>query len=462
MSSEAIDDVAGQEGGEIVVQTDGLSKAYLLYDKPRDRLLQMLWRNRRTFYREFWALKNVSLRIRRGETFGIIGGNGAGKSTLLQLICGTLNPTSGNIEVKGRVAALLELGAGFNPEFTGRENVYLCGSFYGLTTTQVDARFDQIAGFAEIGEFIEHPVKTYSSGMFVRLAFAVIAHVDADILVIDEALAVGDVFFTQRCMRFLRRFRETGTLIFVSHDTGAVVSLCERGVWIDRGEVRYCGSAKEAVDAYHRAAADNIARSDLAERTTAGTTVAQAPEPQQITPSEPVAAPQVVPPCQPKVALTFDPDADSHGVGGAEISNVRMTDLEDRPLHAIEGGESIRIHVLVTAHQTIDPAIVGFHVRDRLGQILFGETTDGWNPRAPLAIPAHGRVEVNFEITVPLLLRGSYSLTVAIAEGTVVNHVHHHFLNEAMRFECVTADVRFGLVGIVPEKITWTHFAQTQ
>lgn len=462
MSSEATDDIAGLDGGEIVVHADEVSKAYLLYDKPRDRLLQMLWRNRRIFYREFWALRNVSLRIRRGETFGIIGSNGAGKSTLLQLICGTLNPTSGNIEVRGRVAALLELGAGFNPEFTGRENVYLCGSFYGLTTAQIDSRFGQIAAFAEIGEFIEHPVKTYSSGMFVRLAFAVIAHVDADILVIDEALAVGDVFFTQRCMRFLRRFRETGTLIFVSHDTGAVVSLCERGVWIDRGEVRYCGTAKEAVDAYHRAAAENIARSDIAEQLTAGATVAETPEPQQVSPREPLAAPTEPIARQPKVALTFDPNADSHGLGGAEISNVRMTNLEDRPLHAIEGGESIRVHVLVTAHQTIDPAIVGFHVRDRLGQILFGETTDGWNPRAPLAIPAHGRVEVTFEITMPLLPRGAYSLTVAIAEGTVANHVHHHFLNEAMRFECVTADIRFGLVGIVPERITWAHFTQTR
>ena len=173
---------------DIAIKVENLSKCYQLYEKPRDRLLQMLFRGHRQYYREFWALRDVSFEVKKGETIGIIGRNGSGKSTLLQMICGTLNPTSGSIQTHGRIAALLELGSGFNPEFTGRENVYMNASVLGLSKEEVDARFDEIVAFADIGDFIEQPVKTYSSGMYVRLAFAVIAHVDADILVIDEAL----------------------------------------------------------------------------------------------------------------------------------------------------------------------------------------------------------------------------------------------------------------------------------
>ena len=179
---------------DVAIKVDNLSKCYQIYEKPRDRLLQMLMRGHRQYYREFWALKDVSFEIKKGETVGIIGRNGSGKSTLLQMICGTLNPTSGVIQTHGRIAALLELGSGFNPEFTGRENVYMNASVLGLSHEEIDARFNEIASFADIGDFIEQPVKTYSSGMMVRLAFAVIAHVDADILVIDEALPWAMLF----------------------------------------------------------------------------------------------------------------------------------------------------------------------------------------------------------------------------------------------------------------------------
>jgi lipopolysaccharide transport system ATP-binding protein len=197
------------------IRVNNLSKCYHIYDRPPDRLKQfvlpklqqLVGRSPRPFYREFWALKDVSFEVNRGETVGVIGRNGSGKSTLLQLICGTLYTTSGSVETNGRVAALLELGSGFNPEFTGRENVYMNGSVLGLTKGEIDDRFDDIAAFADIGEFLEHPIKTYSTGMYTRLAFAVIAHVSAEILVIDEALAVGDAFFVQKCMRFLRKFQ---------------------------------------------------------------------------------------------------------------------------------------------------------------------------------------------------------------------------------------------------------------
>ena len=235
---------------EIAIGVKGLGKAYTIYKKPEDRIKQMMWRGRRKFYDEYWALQGVDLEIRRGETVGVIGRNGSGKSTFLQMVCGTLTPTTGTVAVHGRVAALLELGAGFNPEFSGRENVYLAASVLGLSHEQISARYDSIAAFAGIGDFIEQPVKLYSSGMYARLAFAVAAHVDADILIVDEILAVGDAAFTQKCMRFIRQFKENGTLLFVSHDAASVMSLCDRAVWIDRGFLRETGPAKDVCHSY--------------------------------------------------------------------------------------------------------------------------------------------------------------------------------------------------------------------
>jgi len=223
---------------EIVIEVQGVGKAYHMYERPSHRLWQALAGKRKSFYKDFWALRGVSFSIRRGQTVGIVGRNGSGKSTLLQMIAGTLNPTEGHISVKGRVAALLELGSGFNPEFTGRENVYLNATILGLRRDQIEQRMESILAFADIGEFIDQPVRSYSSGMSVRLAFAVIAHVDADILIIDEALAVGDAFFSQKCMRFLRDFQKHGTLLFVSHDAAAVTNLCENAVWLENGKMR--------------------------------------------------------------------------------------------------------------------------------------------------------------------------------------------------------------------------------
>lgn len=219
--------------GNIAIRVNGVTKRYRLYPSTKARLKEWLWRplKRRLgrpappYYRSFTALDEINFELPKGHTMGVIGRNGSGKSTLLQLICGTLEPTAGNIEISGRIAALLELGAGFNPEFTGRENIYIYAAVMGLSREQASKRFDDIVAFADIGDFIEQPVKSYSSGMLVRLAFAVIAHVDADILIIDEALAVGDAFFVQKCMRFLRRFMQTGTVLFVSHDSAAVTNL---------------------------------------------------------------------------------------------------------------------------------------------------------------------------------------------------------------------------------------------
>lgn len=238
---------------ELAIKVSDLSKCFHVYEKPRDRLLQMLLRGRRKYYKEFWANRNISLEVTRGETVGIVGRNGSGKSTLLQMICGTLNPTGGEIQVQGRIAALLELGSGFNPEFSGRENVYLNAAVLGLDRAETDRRFDSILKFSEIGNFIDQPVKTYSSGMLVRLAFAVAINVDPKILVVDEALSVGDELFQRKCFSRIEEIKKGGaTILFVSHSGSAIIELCDRAVLIDAGEKLADGPPKEIIGAYQR------------------------------------------------------------------------------------------------------------------------------------------------------------------------------------------------------------------
>lgn len=240
----------------IAIRVNNLSKCYHIYDRPQDRLKQLVMpklrslvgRNPGNYFREFWALNDVSFEVGRGETVGIIGRNGSGKSTLLQMICGTLDPTAGIVETRGRVAALLELGAGFNPEFTGRENVYMNATVLGLTQDEIGARFDRIASFADIGEFIDQPVKHYSSGMYARLAFAVAINVDPDILVVDEALAVGDEPFQRKCFARIEKIRnDGGTILFVSHTGSAIINLCDRAILLHKGQRLYTGIPKRAV-----------------------------------------------------------------------------------------------------------------------------------------------------------------------------------------------------------------------
>jgi len=238
---------------DVIVEVKGLTKVFPIYDKPHYRLMQMLFDDRRRWYREFTALSDLNFVVRRGETVGIVGRNGSGKSTLLQIICGTLAPTEGEVRVRGRVAALLELGAGFNPEFTGRENVYLNGTVLGLSRAQIERKLDDILAFAEIGDFIDRPVKTYSSGMYVRLAFAVAIHVEPDLLVVDEALSVGDEAFQRKCFARIERLREGGcTVLFVSHAATTVVELCDRAILLDHGDLLADGVPKAVISRYQR------------------------------------------------------------------------------------------------------------------------------------------------------------------------------------------------------------------
>jgi lipopolysaccharide transport system ATP-binding protein len=244
---------------DIAIRVHQLGKRYQVYDTPRDRLKQfVLPRLHRLagaapkhYFSEFWALDDVSFEVKKGETVGIIGRNGSGKSTLLQMICGTLSPTNGHVELNGRVAALLELGAGFNPEFTGRENIFMNGTLLGLSTQEIEARYDDIVAFADVGMFIDQPVKMYSSGMFVRVAFAIAASMDPSILIVDEALAVGDLAFQAKCMVRLRELMDAGTtVLFVSHDMSSVRNICSKVLWLKQGHAVAFGDPKEVVGAY--------------------------------------------------------------------------------------------------------------------------------------------------------------------------------------------------------------------
>jgi len=438
---------------DFAIRVSNLSKCYQIYEAPRDRLKQfimprvryVLGKPNKQYFREFWALKDVSFKVKKGETVGIIGRNGSGKSTLLQMICGTLTPTSGSIETNGRIAALLELGSGFNPEFTGRENVYMNAAVLGLTQAEIDARFAAIVAFADIGDFIEQPVKTYSSGMMVRLAFAVIAHVDADILVIDEALSVGDVFFTQKCMRFLRKFMEKGTVLFVSHDTGAVINFCQRAIWLDQGVSKHQGEPKEIAqkylaELYESQQGESVVVTNISDKDH-GVPVGQLRDMR-------LAFINTTNYRNDIEIFSFVADAASFGKGGGNIVSVQLLDEFDKPLAWVVGGEKVKLIITCLANTNMISPIIGFYVNDRLGQPIFGDNTFNFSKQTPLIISPGEKFEAEFEFMMPILPMGDYSITVALAEGSQQDHVQHHWMHDALLLKSHSSSVSTGLVGV--------------
>ena len=461
---------------ELAVRVQGLGKCYQIYDRPGDRLKQFLaprlqralGRAPKAYFTEFWALRGTNITIQRGETVGIIGRNGSGKSTLLQMICGTLTPTEGTVETFGRVAALLELGSGFNPEFTGRENVFLNASVLGQSRSDTDRRFAQIAEFADIGDFLEQPVKTYSSGMLMRLAFAVIAHVDADLLVIDEALSVGDAYFTQKCMRFLRQFMKHGTVVFVSHDAGAVQSLCDRAIWLSQGQMVAQGAAKDVCEMYLQDMFNTRgggARSIVAanqttaphrpiaadkKTTQADSGLSMASETYDLV-DDPVELESNAadgPVINRLRQLDFDPTANSAGSGGATITDVRLIDSNGEPLAHFYGGEMIGLQICATTEDDLIAPILGFYFKDRLGQYLFGANTFQKYASSPVLAEPGRQLIATFKFQIPNLPRGQYSICAAIASGSQDNHVMHQWIHDALIVESLCSDVITGLVGI--------------
>lgn len=408
------------------------------------RVRRALGKPNKQYFREFWALKNVSFEVKRGETVGIIGRNGSGKSTLLQIVCGTLTPTSGTIETKGRIAALLELGSGFNLEFTGRENVYMNASVLGLTNQEIDERFDEIVAFADIGDFIEQPVKTYSSGMMVRLAFAVIAHVDADILVIDEALAVGDAFFTQKCMRFLRNFMKNGTVLFVSHDTGSIKNLCNYALWLEKGKVLQEGAPKDVSNLYLEAFFEIQQGQGQSSKLKTPKKIGEI----NSVGDQRLSFINISNLRNDLQVFKFDPDSASFGIGGAEIYNVLLLNESKSPLAWIVGGEKVTLSILVKINQYLDSPIVGFYIKDHLGQALFGDNTFLSYRDQQVNFQEGCEIQADFTFFMPLLPAGNYSITAAIANGTQDIHVQHHWIHDAVLFKSESSSVVSGLIGI--------------
>lgn len=445
------------------IEVRGVGKSYNIYADPMDRLRQAvaprLGRALRrlglpvpakTYFSVFHALHGIDFKVERGETVGIIGRNGAGKSTLLQLVCGTLTPSEGEVDIRGRVAALLELGSGFNPEYTGRENVFLNASVLGLSRAETEARLADILAFADIGEFVDQPVKTYSSGMAMRLAFSVIAHVDADLLVVDEALGVGDAQFQQKCMRWLRGFREHGTVLFCSHDLGAVMSLCHRAIWLEGGRMRMHGPAKEVAEAYLAAVQAEVmgldpeaaARGKRRAVNLEAPEEAAAPQPDREegtapTATRPIHPGDLPPPPEPTTAAVFNVLAHSasFGSGEATIEAVHLTREDGSPPAVLQGGELLRLEITVRAHASLSDVIIGFHAKDRLGQPLFGGNTLGGGAGLIGPLEPRDAVTASFRFRLPTLMSGRYSLTAAVASGTLAVHVQHHWVHDALMFD---------------------------
>jgi ABC-type polysaccharide/polyol phosphate transport system ATPase subunit len=346
---------------DIALQVNNLGKCYHIYTKPQDRLKQMFLGKFKQFYQEFWALRDVSFTVKKGEPLGVIGCNGAGKSTLLQLICKTLTPTTGQVKVNGQVAALLELGAGFNPEFTGRENVFMACSVLGFSRQQTQELFTRIVAFADIGDFIEQPVKIYSSGMYVRLAFAVQACIKPDILIVDEALAVGDVFFQQKCYAKLHKMIDAGmTCIFVSHDTSAVLNICKRAVLLKNGSIDFYGDVEEAVSRYFAQVGSKIAI-DVKQQENIKVTDKIVNQEDEITTAI--------------LQNNILQSTKKHGAGGLEIVAARVFNSQGQDTFHVNMLDTLRIHLLLQAREHVQSPSASIHLYDRFNNLIFASGT---------------------------------------------------------------------------------------
>jgi homopolymeric O-antigen transport system ATP-binding protein len=403
------------------VEFQSVSKSYPIYDSPGDRLKELLTLNRRAFHRDFWALREVSFDVRRGETFCVIGENGAGKSTLLQMVAGILAPSSGTVRVDGRVSALLELGSGFNPEFTGRDNVYLNAAILGFSKQQIDRRYREIEQFAEIGDFLDQPVKTYSSGMVIRLAFAVAIHVDPQILLVDEALAVGDIYFRQRCMRKVHDLRSRGiTILFVSHAIADVKAIGDRTLWLEEGRVKDLG-ATDAVVARYLAA--------MVEKDTAYLNLRHRPRPESS--GARYQAPELV---------ETIPNIDHrHGDRRAEVIGIAVLDATGQPAPLLEPHSRVVVRISVRAKEAISLPVVGFMLRNHLGIDFAGFNTAREGIELPPMRPADVYT-VDFHVDIPELYPGTFSFSPAIADGTLLSYRTCDWIDNAVTLQMGHSD----------------------
>lgn len=400
---------------EPAIRVEHVGKCYRVYDAPADRLKQALLRRWKTYGRDFWAIRDVSFDVPKGRTVGIIGRNGSGKSTMLQVMAGILTPTTGSVTVRGVLSALLELGAGFNAEFTGRENVYMAGAIMGLSRARVDELFPSIEAFADIGQFIDQPVKTYSSGMFVRLAFAVAAQVRPDVLIVDEALAVGDIFFQQKCMQFIKEELATTTKLIVTHDMGAIASLCDRVLVMHKGRLEFDGPPLKAIECYTKLVHAEEFGATYAGRaggTSDASTAGDGASGSTSTQPQPVAASALD-------ALPWREVTDDRrgGLQEVTIERVAVTDAAGHHASTLSPGDRYTVHAIIRAEVPKANLIFGCMIVDRLGENLCGDNSLS-SPGTLVNAPAPGRYLVRLEYHWPAVYPGNYTLTVGIGEGT--------------------------------------------
>lgn len=398
----AISSTSGVDNSVISVQN--VSKMYMLYDKPVDRLKQtVLGPFGHTFGRMFWALRDIDFSVNRGETIGILGRNGSGKSTLLQIVAGVLQPTTGEARVKGRVSALLELGSGFNPEYTGTENVYMNGAILGFGREEMQARYEEIVSFAEIGDFLNQPVKTYSSGMIMRLAFAVASCVEPDILIVDEALAVGDVMFQARCFDKIKQLRDAGTTtLFVTHDTGTFQNLCDYGYILEKGQVFAQGKPTQVALQYY----ELMRESEHTRQRLAAAPVEKAEDTEIIEEAEKKKA---------EIQGKTEEGEYRFGVQSAEIRSFRIMNHEGVETTSLKVGEKFSIIVQVETHQKIENLALGIMLRNPIGQNLMGMHTFHEN-HLDLGVQGVGAVFDIICVQEMLLNPGDYLLNIGIAD----------------------------------------------
>ncbi|MDB5799579.1 MAG: transporter ATP-binding protein [Rhodocyclales bacterium] len=478
---------------EVAINVSKVSKAYRLFGSPNERLsypfrkLLSALRGKKLppaeEVRQFFALQDVSFQIKKGESWGFVGFNGSGKSTLLKILSGNLKPTTGFVEVCGKVA-ILDYSSGFNQDFTGRENVYLKGALLGIGRKDIDKRFSEIEAFADIGSFIDQPVKTYSSGMVARLGFAIMTHVDADTLITDEALAVGDAFFIQKCMRHIKEFLKKGTFLFVSHSINDVMALCDHAVWLDQGRVLKVGSAKDVCQAYLASVEKKKSESFL--------NVSEAAKHEFCSPANNDAVSRVAycENCAPEgrrkiimfSALELASLKDYYAparegkdvarmsaaqisiqnnfvlsesgmygegaVGGGRIFSVSIVDEEARPLETVVGGEVVVLSVRAVAERRILNPILGFQIKNSMGLSLVAENTFYATRNSPVLLEPKEVLSAVFRFEMPLFPIGDYVIRVGLADGVEDNNALIDVIHEALVFKSVTSGARHGLVGV--------------
>ncbi len=384
-----------------IININNISKTYKCFDNKIDIIKNLLFNTNN--YTEYSAIKNISLSINKGQSIGIIGSNGAGKSTLLQLISGISKPTTGNVIVKGKMTSLLELGAGFNPEFTGKENIIISAMIYGLTKEEAKQKLNEIITFADIGDYINMPTKTYSTGMYVRLAFSVAIHVDSEILIIDEALSVGDAKFSYKCMNHIRKFREKGTLVLVSHDINAICNFCDICLWIDRGEKKMLGNPKEVTTSYiNSVLKDNSNNND-------------------------------------EISI----EKTDENIFSDNIIDIKNFDINQEK-------NNINISMQLKIKKDLSNLLIGFIIKDKYGQVVSGETFSVESENVDFNKVILG--QISFKL--PKLNNGKYFFSYSIADGTEENHEQHYWRHDAFIFDIHSNENRYGIIKL--ENIDYT------